>query len=58
MKDLVSQNLIERVGEYSASNPIYKGLMVKQVTEEDNAQKGGKKKQKAKKAEAAEPAAE
>ena len=43
MKDLIGQNLIERVGEYNSANPIYKGLMVKQTTEENT---GNQKKQK------------
>ena len=49
MRELLSKNLIERVGEYAASNPIYKGLLLKTV-EEVNAGKNqkGKKAPKAK----------
>ena len=48
MKLLVSQNLIARVGEYNSQNPIYKGLQLKQASEETEAK--GKKGKKGKKA--------
>eukprot|EP00345_Euplotes_harpa_P007784 CAMPEP_0168349252 /NCGR_PEP_ID=MMETSP0213-20121227/20294_1 /TAXON_ID=151035 /ORGANISM="Euplotes harpa, Strain FSP1.4" /LENGTH=101 /DNA_ID=CAMNT_0008359135 /DNA_START=59 /DNA_END=360 /DNA_ORIENTATION=+ len=32
MKELAAKNLIELVGEYNASNPMYKGLKVKAKT--------------------------
>ena len=52
MKELVSKDLIERVGEYNSSNPIYHGLSVKQKKDQDEGKKGKKgKKGKQEKAE-------
>ena len=50
MKELVSKGLIERVGEYNAKNPIYKGLRLKTADEEEKGkkQKGAKKEKKVK----------
>ena len=47
MKELVSKGLIERVGEYNASNPIYHGLQVKVKNDDEQGKK--KKGKKAKK---------
>ena len=41
MKELVSKDLIERVGEYNSSNPIYHGTQFKVKKDDDEA---GKKK--------------
>ena len=49
MKELVSKDLIERVGEYNSSNPIYHGLQTKTKKEEEDGKKKKGKKQKAKK---------
>ena len=58
MRELVSQGLIERVGEYNAGNPIYKGLRLKTADEEEKGKKQKGKKEKKAKVEAEEPAEE
>mmetsp|Transcript_1237 Transcript_1237/g.1375 ORF Transcript_1237/g.1375 Transcript_1237/m.1375 type:complete len:125 (+) Transcript_1237:57-431(+) len=47
MRELLSKGLIERVGEFNSSNPIYHGLQVKVKSEDDG--KKGKKGKKEKK---------
>ena len=55
MRMLVSQNLIARVGEHNSQNPIYKGLQLKQASDETQEKgKKGKMSKKEKKASAAE----
>ncbi|CAI2382736.1 unnamed protein product [Moneuplotes crassus] len=46
MKELLSKDLIERVGEYNSSNPIYHGLQVKVKKDEDEGKKKKGKKGK------------
>ena len=33
MRELVSKDLIERMGEYNSSNPLYKGTQIKKKEE-------------------------
>ena len=54
MKELVSKGLIEKVGEYYAGNPIYRGLQVKKKTDDQAQGKKGKKEKKPKKEKEAE----
>ena len=53
-RELVSKELIERVGEYDASNPIFRGLKLKEKGADDGGKKkGGSKKEKKEEKEAA-----
>ena len=40
MKELVSKGLIDKVGEYSSSNPIYHGTKAKSKADDGDNKKG------------------